>query len=276
MKKEYSNYIQKAHWKHHQRRTIESVGEFFLPYIKPGQIGLDAGCGTGSITNSIVKHVQPYGHVIGIDINGEALSLANDLYSNISNLDFIKGDLYSLPFDDNTFDFIFSHGVLIHCEKPIVVLKEFRRVLKVGGVLGVSAVDHDSILIHPDLNGLLKKSILVEENLWKLGSGWGKTPEEKSNLRLGKCLKEILVSAGFSSVIGFARCDCQGEKNDIELAAKQEIDYLSSDLFQRRAFDLSLTTKEELNDMIRSWSAFSKNPSAFKTKIICEAIGFKK
>ncbi len=48
------------------RRTIESHGEFFLPYLSPGVSVLDCGCGPGSITLSIADRIGN-GRVVGVD-----------------------------------------------------------------------------------------------------------------------------------------------------------------------------------------------------------------
>ena len=275
MAEKYTDYIQKAHWQYHRRRTIEAFGSFFLPFIKEGNIGLDAGCGTGSITSSISKYLGENGKIIGVDVNKNVLEVASNQFGDYKNVSFTEGNLYKLPFEDNTFDFVFSHGVLIHCEKPELVLKECYRVLKKGGVIGISSVDHDSILIHPDKNGLLRKSIDLQEDLWKMGSGWGSTSNEGSNLRLGKRLKELLVNSGFLQVCGYARTDVNGDTESILHSSKQEIDALSAQPFIDRALELRLSTKEEIDNMIQAWQEFANNPVAYRAKLVCEATGIK-
>ena len=44
----------------------------------------------------------------------------------------ILGDAHNLPFEDNTFDFVFSNS-LDHSIYPVLFLGEMRRVLKKGG-----------------------------------------------------------------------------------------------------------------------------------------------
>lgn len=274
MNEKYSDGIQSSHWKYHGKRSIDTVGGFFIPFIKNGACGLDAGCGTGSITASMLKYVGEDGKMVGIDINAEALEVAREKYP-FSGLQFTEGNLYNLPFEDNTFDFVFSHGVLIHCKDPSVILKELLRVLKPDGAIGISAVDHDSILIYPDDSGLLKKSIELQEKLWEAGSGWGATADEGSNLHLGKALCRLLVDAGFSDVVGYARCECYGDKKAISGNAESEISTLTSAQFIQRALELSLVSKEDLDGMVDAWKRFSVTSGAFRVKTICEATATK-
>lgn len=49
----------------------------------------------------------------------------------------VKHDLNKLPypFDDSTFDEIFTSHILEHLDKPFLIMKEFHRLLKPGGKL---------------------------------------------------------------------------------------------------------------------------------------------
>jgi ubiquinone/menaquinone biosynthesis C-methylase UbiE len=57
----------------------------------------------------------------------------------------IKADCNKIPFKDNTFDFVFSAGVLEHFKNPIEILKEEVRVLKKYGFLLVDVPNRFSM-----------------------------------------------------------------------------------------------------------------------------------
>ncbi|MBC7817672.1 MAG: methyltransferase domain-containing protein [Planctomycetaceae bacterium] len=124
------------------RRTIESHGEFFLPYLTPGVSVLDCGCGPGSITLSIASRIGN-GQVVGIDFGESQIQRANETAKDrgISNAVFQRADCYSLPFEDASFDFIFSNALMEHLTDPVRAMRELLRVLKPGGAIGVSAPD---------------------------------------------------------------------------------------------------------------------------------------
>ena len=60
------------------RRTLQSHGSFFLPFLSPGLSVLDCGCGPGSITLGIAQCVAP-APVIGIDMGASQIEEATRL-----------------------------------------------------------------------------------------------------------------------------------------------------------------------------------------------------
>tara|TARA_R110002050_G_scaffold15615_1_gene47917 strand:+ start:1367 stop:2284 length:918 start_codon:yes stop_codon:yes gene_type:complete len=95
--------------------------------------GLDLGCGMGHWTRAILPHLHPEAAITGIDSNVEWIQEAIHLSSQRMNFDF--GDAYSIPFPDETFDFVTCQTLLMHLEKPADAIKEMYRVLKKDGVI---------------------------------------------------------------------------------------------------------------------------------------------
>ncbi|RIB14833.1 S-adenosyl-L-methionine-dependent methyltransferase [Gigaspora rosea] len=99
---------------------------------KPGAKILDIGCGAASWSFDIAT-TYPLSKVIGLDI-----SSYQPTHIKPSNFEFIKADAQEgLPFDDNTFDFVFQRFLFIGytTEKWPYVINEIVRVLKPGGYL---------------------------------------------------------------------------------------------------------------------------------------------
>ncbi len=153
MVQQETNYTQgysKATVGSHASRTIHSDAAFLIPFIKPSDTILDVGCGPGTITVGFAKLV-PEGSVIGIDISEVILAQARELAEakakevrsdstpNQSNISFQKADLLAgLPFDDDSFDVVFSSQLFPHLHPTATrqkALWEMRRVLKPGGIL---------------------------------------------------------------------------------------------------------------------------------------------
>jgi SAM-dependent methyltransferase len=84
---------------------------------------LDAGAGRGAYRELLSGFAENY---VGMD-------LASTQATNV------LGDAQRLPFADESFDTVFCSQVLEHVPEPLLALSEFRRVLKVGGHLVLSA-----------------------------------------------------------------------------------------------------------------------------------------
>lgn len=83
-------------------------------FIGEYKIGLDVGCGSGSD----MIHLGQYGaKIVGIDIS-DAIKVTRDNIINNYRLCVVQADIYNLPFKNETFNFIYSFGVLHHLPDP--------------------------------------------------------------------------------------------------------------------------------------------------------------
>jgi ubiquinone/menaquinone biosynthesis C-methylase UbiE len=90
-------------------RSFGSHGEFIRPDIKSGMKVLDCGCGPGAISVGIAEAVGPAGHVTGVDFGESQIEVAKARAR--PNLTFRVASIYELPFEDGTFDLVFSHAL---------------------------------------------------------------------------------------------------------------------------------------------------------------------
>lgn len=113
-----------------------------LDYLKiiPGEHILDLGCGRGSETIQAAMKTGPEGKVTGLDITQAMIDTAhlNAEGIGVSNAWFIKGNIESLPFEDDTFDAVMSNCVINHAKSKVKVYNEIFRVLKDGGRFVIS------------------------------------------------------------------------------------------------------------------------------------------
>ena len=112
--------------------------------------GLDVGCGIGAHTQLLAFAVQPDGHTTGLDISPEQLTYAREAAekSEISkHIDFREGDMRNLPFDDNTFDWVWSMDCVGYAPvEPLPLIKELVRVVKPGGRIAILAWSSEQLL----------------------------------------------------------------------------------------------------------------------------------
>ncbi len=148
------------------KRSLQSHGEFFRPYLTPGVSVLDCGCGPGAITLGIAECIAP-GAVMGVDFAASQVerAIATATSAGIKNIAFQTADCYSLPFDDNSFDRVFSHALMEHLSDQALACRELSRVLNPGGVTGACSPDWGGFMLSPPSSAFIaaqnKRWVLV-------------------------------------------------------------------------------------------------------------------
>jgi SAM-dependent methyltransferase len=96
-----------------------------------GRRVLDVGCGAGV---DLVRFVRGGALATGVDVADAAIALAHENLRHQSlDASLCVADGERLPFADNTFDFVYAHGVVQYAAGDRALVEECRRVLKTGG-----------------------------------------------------------------------------------------------------------------------------------------------
>ncbi len=101
---------------------------------------LEVGCGSGHFTN-MIKTYYPTCEVYGIDLDDNNIKFAKNESKKLNiDVHYQVADVKHLPFEDNSFDIVFSHTLIEHLPFDDFI-KEQKRVLKKGGKLIIMRVD---------------------------------------------------------------------------------------------------------------------------------------
>ena len=105
----------------------------FTPEDLHGRLILDVGCGMGRFSDVVSRWG---GHVVGIDLS-RAVEAAQRNIGHRENVNIAQADIFELPFRDETFDFIFSIGVLHHTPSTKAAFDRLPRLLRKNGRIAI-------------------------------------------------------------------------------------------------------------------------------------------
>ena len=145
-----SGYARYAHeydekekyWDSFEKESLRSFIE-----AASGKNVLDAGAGTGRLS---VKLHKAGAQVTALDISPDMLRLLEQKESAIST---VLGDMEAMPFEDETFDMVFSSMAMVHLKKITTFLDECYRVLKDDGKFVLVNIHYRKPLVLKDGQG---------------------------------------------------------------------------------------------------------------------------
>jgi ubiquinone/menaquinone biosynthesis C-methylase UbiE len=252
----------------HRTSTVQAA--FLLPHLRSGMRLVDCGCGTGSITADLAEIVAP-GEVVGIDMRESDLDHGRELAHErgLPNLEFKTASIYELPFPDGSFDAAFASNVLMHLGDPLAALKEMRRVLKPGGVVGIADTARFRVARAPT-NALLDAWDALGPRVMAHNGG---SPHYSFGQRA------LLRQAGFSRTEGHVRiAGGHGERpagtlEETRRMAESEIVRLR-EAVGKVALEQGWITHPELDAMAQALMAWGEDPDAFLMLPIPCAVGW--
>lgn len=103
--------------------------------LRAGEVVVDLDCGGGVDTILAARAVAPGGKAIGLDFLPEMLEVAarHAVQASVANVEWIRGELESIPLPDESVDVAVSNGVINLSPRKSRVFAEAHRVLRRGG-----------------------------------------------------------------------------------------------------------------------------------------------
>ena len=121
-------------------RWSQRLASLFTDFagVARGELVLDMGCGTGSLSAELVRR-DPAGTMVGLDYSRAYVSFADTNHGGRCR--FVVGDGAVLPLADGVFDRSLSQLVLHFVPDPARAISELRRVTRPGGVVAAAVWD---------------------------------------------------------------------------------------------------------------------------------------
>jgi SAM-dependent methyltransferase len=181
----------------HESRRLQAQAGSVLDLLHgdtaypPGSVVLEVGCGTGAQTTTLARASEG-ARFIAFDRSAQSLAQASARVAaaGCANVEFLRADVFALPFGARTFDHVFVCFVLEHLAQPAEALALLREVLKPGGSITVFEGDHGSTFFHPHSEAA-QAAIACQVELQRRGGG---------NASIGRQLYPLLRTAGFAAV----------------------------------------------------------------------------
>jgi len=173
-----------------QAQTLTGLLHFDTVY-PAGHTVLEAGCGVGAQTVTLAAR-SPDARFTSIDIRSESIDAARQRTraARLTNVTFQQADIFSLPFEAESFDHVFVCFVLEHLGQPMEALARLKRLLRPGGTITIIEGDHGSTYFHPD-SPAARAAIQCQITLQQQAGG---------NALIGRQLYPLMNAAGFSQV----------------------------------------------------------------------------
>jgi arsenite methyltransferase len=152
--------------------------------LREGETVLDLGSGGGIDVLLSAKRVGPTGKAYGLDMTDDMLALAreNQRQARANNVEFLKGEIESIPLPNESVDVVISNCVINLSADKSRVLREAFRVLRPGGRFAVSDVV---------VKGLVPEEVRESMLLW-VGCIAGALEREDYRTKL--------IAAGFADI----------------------------------------------------------------------------
>jgi ubiquinone/menaquinone biosynthesis C-methylase UbiE len=127
------------------RTTRVEEGQRLAEYATTGfpnaekLLAIDVACGPGTFTRPLAARV---GKAIGVDLTPAMVekARAEAARDGIANIEFVGGDIYALPFEDNFAGIVSCGYAFHHMTEPQRALAEMARVVRPGGRLALTDI----------------------------------------------------------------------------------------------------------------------------------------
>lgn len=130
----------------------------------------DLGCGTGTISQTLAPWVH---RVIAVDASAAMIQSARKRLKDASNVEIRKGELTTLPIDDESLDLAMMGLVLPYLAEPQRVFREAARASRIDGRLVVlDMLAHDRTEYREELGHIWMGFSKAQISEWLTVAGW--------------------------------------------------------------------------------------------------------
>jgi SAM-dependent methyltransferase len=238
----------------HAWRTVANSAGYLAPELTPGRRVLDVGCGPGTITVDLARHVAP-GTVVGLDPAPAAIDAAREwltLAVAPISVELVCADLDTYT-DSDGFDVVHAHQVLQHLDDPVAALGRMSQLCRPGGVVAARDADYSAFTWFPQVPELDEWLHLYRT----LARSCGGEPDA------GRRLLSWAQQAGLQSVRPSASVWCFATPQDRAWWGGMWADRIVDSDLARNAVAAGLAQPADLQRLRRGWRQWAAAPDGW-------------
>jgi demethylmenaquinone methyltransferase/2-methoxy-6-polyprenyl-1,4-benzoquinol methylase len=163
--------------------------------VRPGDRVLDAACGTGDLATAAA--LADAGSVVGLDFSERMLERAR---RKAPQLEWVRGDLLALPFDDGSFDAATIGFGIRNAADLELALAELHRVLRPGGRLAILEITQPTGALRPFYSLWFDRLVPLLGRLLPGGEAYSYLPASVRRFPAAPELAVRMRAAGFADV----------------------------------------------------------------------------
>jgi 2-polyprenyl-3-methyl-5-hydroxy-6-metoxy-1,4-benzoquinol methylase len=236
----------------HRWRTAQNSAAYLIPHLKPAMHLLDVGCGPGTLSIDLARHVAP-GRVLGVDLDpsvvAEAVQTAEGSGLDIS---FVVGDFAKIDAPAEGFDVVHAHQVLQHVGDPVSALRSMAQLARPSGIIAARDADYPAMSWYPQEPQL---------DQW-LDMYMAVTTRNGANADGGRQLLRWAQHAGLRDIAYTTSTWTFHTGDDLAWWTSLWADRVTTSRLGEMAVNYGIATGEELDAMAQAWRAWGTRPGA--------------
>jgi SAM-dependent methyltransferase len=236
----------------HRWRNAQNSAAYLLPHVEPSMRLLDVGCGPGTLSIDLARHVAP-GRVLGVDLDPSVVAeAARTAEGSGLDISFVAGDFAAVDRPADGFDVVHAHQVLQHVGDPVDTLRSMARLARPGGIIAARDADYPAMTWFPREPRL---------DRW-LDMYMAVTARNGANADGGRQLLHWAQQAGLCDITYTTSTWTFHTTDDLAWWTSLWADRVISSRLGHMAVEYGVATGDELDDMAQGWRAWGTQPGA--------------